>query len=44
MENGKIKFNTKLDQLFAKNGMGQIPHFNIGINSYIGNLSDVFSR
>jgi hypothetical protein len=44
MENDKIKFRIELNQLFAGNGIGQIPHFQMGISPYIGDLSDIFSR
>ena len=44
MKNDKIKFGIELNQFFTGNGMGQIPHFHISINSYMGDLSDVFSR
>ncbi len=43
MKNDKIKFRVEFNQLFAENEIGQTPYFHISINSYMGNLSDVFS-
>ena len=43
MKNDKIKFRLELNQLFVEKRIGDTSYFHIGINSYMGNLSDVFS-